>query len=211
MQQFVGTSKTHHAYCTLLLNHGRQLTIQVFPLSSSKLQSDIQINCRMHTTLDCNLPWNYSNLRSRSWNPIYNATTSSAQRWVIQFAANELDQWAVQLMRSPAIPCNRKGNFLPLHTKPTPLPPADAMDWNVWHPFDDCLAFDFANFQFAKLQASESNINHALDLWMAASLKVGGNGDISWSSAKEMYFTIDAIQEGDVPWKTIPFKYTLSE
>jgi hypothetical protein len=83
------------------------------------------------------------------------------------------------------------------------LQPTDAADQNPWHPFDDRLAFDFANFQFAKLQASESKINRALDLWMAASLKAGGNGDLPWSSAEEMYATIDAIQEGDTPWKTV--------
>lgn len=87
------------------------------------------------------------------------------------------------------------------------MQPADATDQNPWHPFDDRLAFDFANFQFAKLQASESKINRALDLWMAASLKAGGNGDLPWSSAEEMYATIDAIQEGDTPWKTITFRY----
>jgi hypothetical protein len=43
---------------------------------------------------------------------------------------------------------------------------------------------------------------------MAASLKAGGNGDVPWSSAEEMYSTIDAIQEGDAPWKTISFRYT---
>ena len=88
-----------------------------------------------------------------------------------------------------------------------PLQPADATDQNPWHPFDDRLAFDFANFQFAKLQASESKINRAIDLWMAASLKAGGNGDLPWSSAEKMYATIDAIQEGDTLWKTITFRY----
>jgi hypothetical protein len=42
---------------------------------------------------------------------------------------------------------------------------------------------------------------------MAASLKAGGSGDIPWSSAEEMYATIDTIQEGDAPWKTITFRY----
>ena len=94
-----------------------------------------------------------------------------------------------------------------MHTKPPPFLPIDATDDNPWHPFDDRLAFDFANFQFAELQASESQINHALDLWMAANIKAGGNESVPWSSAEEMYATIDAIQEGNAPWKTIPFRY----
>lgn len=96
---------------------------------------------------------------------------------------------------------------MPSHTKLTPLQPAGITDLNPWHLFDDHLAFDFTNFQFSMLQASESNINCALDSWMAASLKAGRNGDLPWSSAQEMYTMIDAIREGDALWKTITFKY----
>ena len=85
--------------------------------------------------------------------------------------------------------------------------PIDATDDNAWHPFEDRLAFDFAKFQFSELQASESKINRALDLWIAANLKAGGDERVPWSSAEEMYATIDAIQEGNAPWKTVIFKY----
>jgi hypothetical protein len=67
------------------------------------------------------------------------------------------------------------------------------------------LAFDFANFQFTELQASESKIHHTLDLWMAANIKAGGDERVPWSSAEEMYATIDAIQASNAPWKTITF------
>ena len=87
------------------------------------------------------------------------------------------------------------------------LQPVDATADNPWHPFNDRLAFDFANFHFAELQSSESKVNHALDLWMAAALKGGGDGELPWSSAEKMYATIDAIQEGNALWKTISFKY----
>jgi hypothetical protein len=113
---------------------------------------------------------------------------------------NEINQQAIQLTQLPAIPCDKDRNFFSLHTKPIPLQPADATDQNPWHPFNDHLAFDFANFQFAKLQASKSKINCALDLWMAVSLKAGGSSDIPWLSAEKMYTTIDAIQEGDALW-----------
>ena len=110
-------------------------------------------------------------------------------------------------MQLPAIPCDKDRNFLPLHTKPTPLQPTDATDQKPWHLFDNCLAFDFANFQCVKLQASELKINCALDLWMAASLKANGNGDLPSLSAEEMYATIDAIQEGNTTWKMVTFRY----
>ena len=114
---------------------------------------------------------------------------------------------SIELIHHPARPCDKNGNYLPLHTKPPPLLPVDATGDNPWHPFDDRLAFDFANFQFAELQASESKINRALDLWMAANLKAGGDENLPWSSAQDMYATIDAIQEGNAPWKTVKFRY----
>jgi len=77
---------------------------------------------------------------------------------------NEINQQAIQLTQLPAIPCNKDRNFLPLHTKPIPLQPVDATDQNLWHPFDNHLAFDFANFQFVKLQAFKLKINRALDV-----------------------------------------------
>ena len=42
---------------------------------------------------------------------------------------------------------------------------------------------------------------------MAAVLKAGGDGELPWSSAEEMYATLNVIQEGDALWKTISFKY----
>ena len=106
-----------------------------------------------------------------------------------------------------ALSCNVNGNYFTLHMKPPPLQPVDATNDNAWHPFDDCLAFDFANFQFAELQASELKINCVLDLWMAANIKAGRDERVPWSSAEDMYATIDAIQAGNAPWKTITFRY----
>lgn len=104
-------------------------------------------------------------------------------------------------------PCDKDGNYLPPFTKPTLPQAVDATPENPWAPFDDRLAFDFANFQFTELQSSKSKINRALDLWKAAVIQAGGTNDLPWSSADELYATINAIQEGDAPWKTIPFKY----
>ena len=81
------------------------------------------------------------------------------------------------------------------------------MDPNPWHPFQDRLAFDWAHYHFIELQSSESKINRGLDLCMAATLKCGGGSSPPWPSAQEMYSTINAIQEGNAPWKTIKFKY----
>ncbi|KDR66445.1 hypothetical protein GALMADRAFT_147875 [Galerina marginata CBS 339.88] len=106
-----------------------------------------------------------------------------------------------------ALPCDKDGNFLPPHTRPPPPNAPDATDDNMYHPFEDRLAFDWGYYHFAELQSSEREINKGLDLWLAASLKAGEDTPLPWSSAEEMYRTIDAIQEGDAPFETIRFKY----
>ncbi|EKM77823.1 hypothetical protein AGABI1DRAFT_101528 [Agaricus bisporus var. burnettii JB137-S8] len=58
-----------------------------------------------------------------------------------------------------------------------------------------------------RLQSSERHINKGLDLWLAAQIKAGDDTPLDWSSAQEMYSTIDSIQEGSAPFITIDFKY----
>ena len=106
-----------------------------------------------------------------------------------------------------ALPCDKDRNFLHNHARPPPPAASDATEDNAFHPFEDQLAFDWAHYHFTELQSSEREINKGLDLWLAATLKAGGDTSLPWSSAKEMYQTIDAIQEGDAPFETIRFKY----
>lgn len=80
---------------------------------------------------------------------------------------------------------------------------------NVYHPFEDRLAFDWAYYQFLELKSSEQNINKGLNLWLATNLKSLDSGKVPpWDTAEEMYSTIDEIQEGNAPFQTIKFKYT---
>lgn len=106
------------------------------------------------------------------------------------------------------MPCDITGKFLPQYTKPPPTAAPDATEENPWHPFEDRLAFDWAHHHFVEIQSSERHINKGLDLWLAATLKAGSKTPLPWSSAEEMYATIDSIQEGDIPFKTIYFKYS---
>lgn len=114
------------------------------------------------------------------------------------------------LTPSKALPCDAQGNFLPPNSPPPPsvIPNLDAGADNAWCPFEDRLAFDWAHYHFVELQSSEREINKGLDLWLAAKIKAGDNTPLPWSSAQEMYQTIDSIQEGDAPFVTIQFKYS---
>jgi len=94
-----------------------------------------------------------------------------------------------------------------VHSRPPPFDAPNATEDNTYHPFEDRLAFNWGYYHFTELQSSEREINKGLDLWLAASLKAGNDTPLPWSSAEEMYRTIDAIQEGDAPFETICFKY----
>jgi hypothetical protein len=77
---------------------------------------------------------------------------------------------------------------------------------NPFHPFEDRLAFEFADFHFSEQQSSATAIDRALQLWAAQSAK-NGFDDVPWKSAKDIYASIDEIQQGDNPWKSVAFGY----
>lgn len=138
------------------------------------LSLNLSIGIGTHSALECDPLQNNSSLRTRSQAAVYKTSLPQPQ-WYMFLMLTQLMELILESWWHPALPCNENGNYLPLHTKPPPLLPVDATNDNAWHPFDNRLAFDFANFQFAELQASESRINCALDLWMAANIKAGGD------------------------------------
>ncbi|TFK28976.1 hypothetical protein FA15DRAFT_583187, partial [Coprinopsis marcescibilis] len=77
-------------------------------------------------------------------------------------------------------------------------------------PFNDRHAFDWAHFHFVELQASARKINTGLDLWVAAAVTATCDPDtrIQWKSERDLYKTIDDIQQGSAPFITVIFKYT---
>ncbi|KAF8200520.1 hypothetical protein K438DRAFT_1822115 [Mycena galopus ATCC 62051] len=103
-------------------------------------------------------------------------------------------------------PCNRRGQYLPPFTPPPPSAHLDAQPPGSWHPFHDRTEFDFAHFHFVEVQSSAAQINTALDQWTAQVLQFGHTAP--WSSAEDLYKTIDDIQHGDAPWKVYKLRYT---
>jgi hypothetical protein len=67
-----------------------------------------------------------------------------------------------------------------------------------------------------RLQSSASDIYMGLDLWRATVIKheskhkskprSSGDG-VPWSSAEQLYATIDSVTTGDIGWKTCSFRY----
>ncbi|KAJ7884272.1 hypothetical protein B0H13DRAFT_2537445 [Mycena leptocephala] len=107
-----------------------------------------------------------------------------------------------------ALPCDANGAFLPPFTGPPPAPPPppNGQDPAAWEPFGDRAEFDFAHFHFVEAQSSEKHINTALDIWAVSLLKHGESAP--WKDARELYTTIDSIQDGQAPWKTYTLRYS---
>ena len=82
----------------------------------------------------------------------------------------------------------------------------DGLDPAAWAPFTSRLEFAFADFHFSIAQSSAANISTALDLWAAAAIESGGT--MPWNSPAEMYETIDAINDGNAPWRTYAVRYS---
>lgn len=105
-----------------------------------------------------------------------------------------------------ARPCDENGDYLSSGSRSQPQQPFDATPENTFHPFEDRLAFEFADFHFFEQQSSAAAIDRALQLWAAQSAK-NGFDDVPWKSASNIYATIDEVRQGDNPWKSVVFRY----
>jgi hypothetical protein len=106
------------------------------------------------------------------------------------------------LSKHTAKPCNVRGEYLPLYTQPEAVPDNDT---NPWSPFQSRVEFDFANYHFVEAQTLASLIDKALDHWARCVLPFGGVAP--WKNSSELYATIDAINLGNLPWKTYKVQY----
>ncbi|KAF8154657.1 hypothetical protein B0H34DRAFT_809194 [Crassisporium funariophilum] len=104
---------------------------------------------------------------------------------------------SISKSRTPAgHPCDENGHYLPSGTPPPPRPTAAPGDWK---PFEDGLQFKIADFLYRHEEMSQGNINHLLELWALSLMKHGSVGP--FDSYKDIYDRINAIEEGDAPWK----------
>lgn len=98
----------------------------------------------------------------------------------------------------------RVGDIVPEDNNP--------VEEDSWHPFADRHDFDWADYHYVEVQSSEDTINRGLDLWMAEQIQVmqstEGFTPPPWSSTKDLYKTIDAIEDGDVPFERVFFRYS---
>ncbi|KAJ7889344.1 hypothetical protein B0H14DRAFT_3855779 [Mycena olivaceomarginata] len=94
------------------------------------------------------------------------------------------------------------GNDLPPGALPPPWEERAADDYS---PFESRAEFTFAEFLYVREEMSANAVDHLAQL--LAALYEGT--DPPFADHKDLYATIDAIQQGDIPWECFSVKYTV--
>lgn len=83
-----------------------------------------------------------------------------------------------------------------------PPPPQPNDDWT---PFASRAGFELANILYVKAHLSQSIINDLLDVWSATLVPHGDLPPIT--SHRDLHAQIDAINLGNVPWRSYTAQY----
>ncbi|KAJ6523207.1 hypothetical protein B0H19DRAFT_1277074 [Mycena capillaripes] len=98
-------------------------------------------------------------------------------------------------------PCDANGDDLPPGAPP---PPWDERAPDDYSPFLNRAEFEFAEFLYVREEMSAKGVDCLAQL--LAGLYEGT--DPPFADHKDLYATIDAIQQGDIPWESFSVKYT---
>ncbi|KAJ6631644.1 hypothetical protein B0H10DRAFT_2159848 [Mycena sp. CBHHK59/15] len=98
-------------------------------------------------------------------------------------------------------PCDKNGYDLPPDSLP---PPWEEQALDDYSAFNSRAKFEFAEFLYRDEEMAGQRINHLSQL-LAALYK---DMDPPSADHKDLYSTIDVIQQGDVPWQSFSVTYT---
>ena len=98
-------------------------------------------------------------------------------------------------------PCNYNGEFLP----DSALPPAwDDQDPDDFSPFQSREAYELADLLYRRNEMPEHQIDDLLQIW-ARTLPL--EADTLFTSARDLYSTLDAIHLAEVRWQSFSLSY----
>ncbi|KAJ7775224.1 hypothetical protein B0H14DRAFT_2401718, partial [Mycena olivaceomarginata] len=97
-------------------------------------------------------------------------------------------------------PCDRDGYDLPPGSPP---PPWDERAADDFSPFESRAEFEFADFLYREEEMAGKRVDRLSQILAALY-----GTDPPFADHKDLYSTIDAIQQGDVPWQSFSVTYT---
>ncbi|KAF8132929.1 hypothetical protein EV363DRAFT_1397839 [Boletus edulis] len=100
-------------------------------------------------------------------------------------------------------PCDSNGVFLLPGAPSNPLKPHPADDWA---PFHSRVQFELADFLYTRNQMPVQQIDTLLDIWAESLHEAGGRP--LFANHRDLYQTIDAVQQGEEKWESFSVKYT---
>ena len=100
--------------------------------------------------------------------------------------------------------CDVDGDDLP---EGSPPPPPTERAKDDYYPYQSRADFGLADFLFRKDQMSGKKASELMDIWAADQQNRGEDLDCPFSSAKDLYDTIDATEVGDVPWQAFSVQF----
>ncbi|KAF8807107.1 hypothetical protein BYT27DRAFT_7255758 [Phlegmacium glaucopus] len=122
----------------------------------------------------------------------------------LEGSSGQLDEYPDAPSKYPRCPCDENGHYLPIGTPPPLCCTATHGDWK---PFEDEVQFKVANFLYRQEEMLQGNINYLLELWVLSLMKHNNIGP--FDTYKHICDRIDAVEEGDAPWKC--FKTSLNK
>ncbi|KAL0957171.1 hypothetical protein HGRIS_003263 [Hohenbuehelia grisea] len=96
-------------------------------------------------------------------------------------------------------PCDINGNDLPAGSPP---PIHDNHSTNDYFPFRSRGEFEFADFLYRDIQMSAGKVDRLADI-LAAMYQ----DNPAFANHKDLYATIDTIQQGEIPWSAFAVTY----
>ena len=110
--------------------------------------------------------------------------------------------WVPFAHETVARPCDEEGDFLPEGASPGHTESRVPGDWS---PFNSQDEFELADLLFTRTEMSRGQVDELMQIWAARTTFDGGTAP--FTDSKNLYDTIDAIEEGDAPWYSFRVGY----